>query len=70
MLELSLPRESGQKEQELVLIPFVPEIVYHVELKQKRVYIDPPAGLLDLTFVKEEKVRIKGFLPPGKVNNS
>lgn len=65
MLELSLPKRENQKQQELVLIPFVPEIVYLVQLSEKRIYVDPPNGLLDLTYIKEEKVRIKGLLPPG-----
>lgn len=69
MLELILPRGEGADgmasfRDELVLIPFVPEIVPIVDVKGSAIYIDPPAGLLDLTYVREEKVRIKGFLPP------
>lgn len=66
MLEIALPKVRGQKMQEFVLIPFVPDIVHRVELSIGRVHIDPPCGLLDLTYVKEEKVRIKGFLPASK----
>lgn len=52
--------------KDLVLIPMVPEIVPKVDLEARRVWIDPPAGLLDLTYIREEKVRIKGLLPPAK----
>ena len=69
MLELSLPKFEHQRQQELVLVPFVPEIVYLIKLSEKRIYIDPPDGLLDLTYVKEEKVRLKGLLPPGPIDN-
>jgi 16S rRNA processing protein RimM len=65
-LELVLPRGTGGTasfRDELVLVPMVPQIVPTVDLKGGAVYIDPPAGLLDLTYVREEKTRIKGFLP-------
>lgn len=52
--------------KDLVLIPMVPEICKKVDLKEQRVWIDPPAGLLDLTYIREEKVRIKGLLAPAK----
>ena len=48
----------------LVLIPMVPEIVSKVDLEEQKVLIDPPPGLLDLTYVREEKVQIKGLLAP------
>ena len=51
---------------ELVLIPMVPEIVPKVDLKARRIWIDPPAGLLDLTYIRESTTRIKGLLPPAK----
>lgn len=66
MLEVILPRGRGgttSLRDELVLIPFVPEIVPRVAISEQSVFISPPAGLLDLTYVREEKVRIKGFLP-------
>lgn len=66
MLELSLPRGVGgtvSLRDELVLIPFVPQIVPRVLISEGSVFISPPDGLLDLTYVREEKVRIKGFLP-------
>ena len=67
LLEVNLPRGKGSTmslRDELVLIPFVPEIVPRVALSDRSVYVSPPEGLLDLTYVREEKVRIKGFLPP------
>jgi 16S rRNA processing protein RimM len=65
-LEISLLR-AKEEEQQLVMIPFVPQIVPHVDISEKQcIYINPPKGLLDLTFVRREKVIIKGFLPPGK----
>lgn len=69
MLEIVLPRGRGGTpswRDELVLIPFVPQIVPTVDLESGAIYISPPPGLLDLTYIKEEKVRIKGFLPPAK----
>ena len=48
----------------LVLIPMVPEIITKVDLEEQSVFIDPPAGLLDLTYEREEKVKIKGLLAP------
>ena len=65
-LEVTLPRGTHGTpsfKDELVLIPMVPAIVSTVDLELGRVYIDPPRGLLDLTYIKEETVRIKGFLP-------
>ncbi|KAL3914850.1 MAG: hypothetical protein SGILL_005921 [Bacillariaceae sp.] len=51
---------------ELVLIPLVPEIVPKIDLENEMIVVDPPEGLLDLTYVREEKVRIKGLLAPSK----
>jgi 16S rRNA processing protein RimM len=69
-LEISLLSSSSEEEQQLVMIPFVPQIVPHVDIKENRcIYINPPKGLLDLTFVRREKVIIKGFLPPAKDAN-
>jgi ribosomal 30S subunit maturation factor RimM len=65
-LEVVLPRGAGgtvSLRDELVLIPFVPQIVPRVDLQNRSCWIDPPTGLLDLTYVREEKTRIKGFLP-------
>mmetsp|Transcript_31199 Transcript_31199/g.47784 ORF Transcript_31199/g.47784 Transcript_31199/m.47784 type:complete len:363 (+) Transcript_31199:105-1193(+) len=69
MLEIVLPRGLGGTaswKDEMVLIPLVPQIVPRIDLKEKKIFITPPSGLLDLTYVHEEKVRIKGFLPPAK----
>lgn len=66
LLEISLPRGkngSPSWRDEYVLIPMVPQLVPTVDIERKIIYIDPPGGLLDLTYVQEEKVRIKGFLP-------
>ena len=69
LLEITLPRGPGatpSADDELVLVPFVPQIVTGVDMEDGAVYIDPPIGLLDLTYVREEKLRIRGFLPPGR----
>lgn len=69
MLEVILPRGPGRIaswRDELVLIPLVPQIVPRIDLNDRAIHIAPPNGLLDLTYVREEKVRIKGFLPPGR----
>jgi len=66
LLEVTLPRgRSGTPswKDEMVLIPLVPSIVPTIDVERGVIYIDPPGGLLDLTYVKEENVRIKGFLP-------
>lgn len=65
-LEVCLPRGVGGTvsfKDELVLVPLVPQIVPRIELeKEPGVFIDPPDGLLNLTYVRHEKTRIKGFL--------
>lgn len=69
LLELSLPRGRGGTVSlfdELVLIPLVPQLVPVIDLKEGAIYLDPPTGLLDLTYVRGEKVRIKAFLPTPK----
>jgi 16S rRNA processing protein RimM len=69
MLEIVIPRGIGgtlSLRDELVLIPMVPQIVPRVDIQGRAIYVDPPTGLLDLTYVREDKVRIKGFLPMGK----
>lgn len=49
---------------ELCLIPLVKEIVLSVDVASGRVVLDPPSGLLSITYAsKEKKVMIKGFLP-------
>lgn len=66
LLEIVLPRGkngSPSWRDEYVLVPMVPNIVPTVDIERKLLYIDPPIGLLDLTYVQEDNVRIKGFLP-------
>ena len=65
-LELLLPRGVGGTaswKDELVLVPLVPQNVPHVDITNGEIYLDPPVGLLDLTYIRQEKTRIKGFLP-------
>eukprot|EP00592_Proboscia_alata_P000865 CAMPEP_0194372934 /NCGR_PEP_ID=MMETSP0174-20130528/21353_1 /TAXON_ID=216777 /ORGANISM="Proboscia alata, Strain PI-D3" /LENGTH=421 /DNA_ID=CAMNT_0039151723 /DNA_START=22 /DNA_END=1283 /DNA_ORIENTATION=- len=60
---LTLALKSNQqmrKSPDLVLIPFVPQIVPIVDVERNRVYIDPPEGLLDLTYRNEPKTVIRG----------
>ena len=52
--------------QDLLLVPLVPEIVTKIDLENQMILVDPPAGLLDLTYVREEKVKLKGLLAPAK----
>jgi len=64
---LTLALKSNQqmrKSPDLVLIPFVPQIVPIVDVERNRVYIDPPDGLLDLTYRNEPKTVIRGLLKP------
>jgi 16S rRNA processing protein RimM len=68
-LEIVIPRGIGgtlSYRDEMVLIPMVPEIVPEVDIVNRRIMIEPPAGLLDLTYIRDEKTRIKGFLPPAR----
>ena len=68
-LELVLPRGIGGTtswKDELVLVPLVPQIVPRVDIPNGEIYLNPPLGLLDLTYVREEKTRIRGFLPSSK----
>lgn len=69
MMEVVMPRGHGGTpsfRDELVLIPMVPEIVLDIDLENRAVYIDPPHGLLDLTYVREERTRTKAFLAPAR----
>lgn len=47
----------------LCLVPFVPAIVLDVNFELNRIVIDPPKGLLDLTYSEAKKIVIRGFLP-------
>ena len=65
LLEVTLQKgPMASWRDELVLIPFVPQIVPQIDMEQGQIWIDPPSGLLDLTYFREERVRLKGFLPP------
>jgi len=66
LLEVVLPSVHGGQGEDLVLVPFVPEIVSDVNLEGRMVSIVPPNGLLDLSYRREEKVRIKGLLPAAR----
>eukprot|EP00578_Thalassiosira_sp_NH16_P003194 CAMPEP_0181133152 /NCGR_PEP_ID=MMETSP1071-20121207/31378_1 /TAXON_ID=35127 /ORGANISM="Thalassiosira sp., Strain NH16" /LENGTH=377 /DNA_ID=CAMNT_0023219537 /DNA_START=158 /DNA_END=1291 /DNA_ORIENTATION=- len=70
LLEVALPKKrsdgGGGEGGDLVLVPFVPEIVSRVDLNGRMISIIPPKGLLDLSYRREEKVRIKGLLPPAR----
>ena len=72
-IEIGVTRKSSDGEavragapQDLLLVPLVPEIVTKIDLENQMILVDPPKGLLDLTYVREEKVRIKGLLAPAK----
>lgn len=54
-------RKLGTKQ--LCLIPFVPSIVTFVDVERQIATINPPEGLLDLTYENVEKVLIRGYLP-------
>lgn len=49
--------------EELCLIPLVPDIVTSIDLENKRIFLSPPKGLLDITYVEQKKVIIRGYLP-------
>lgn len=67
-LEVVLPRGGAfgipSYRDELVLVPLVPQIVTQVDLGEGLVTINPPDGLLDLTYVRHHRTRVRGFLPP------
>jgi 16S rRNA processing protein RimM len=69
MLEIILPRGRGGMpsfRDEMVLVPMVSQIVTRIDLASASIYVDPPSGLLDLTYVREEKARTKAYLPPAR----
>ena len=49
--------------EELCLIPLVPSIVRHVDIVNRILVIDPPEGLLDLTYCENRKYVLRGYLP-------
>jgi|AntAceMinimDraft_5_1070358.scaffolds.fasta_scaffold541940_1 hypothetical protein len=59
MLEIKLSGTGA-----LCLIPLVPQIVKSVNLAERRVLLEPPPGLLDLSYEeKQKRVIIRGYLP-------
>jgi 16S rRNA processing protein RimM len=59
MLEVKL-QPSGA----LCLIPLVPAIVLEVDLERGQLLVDPPTGLLELTYAPSEVNKaLRGFLP-------
>ena len=46
----------------LCLVPLVPEIVLDIDIDLQIVVLDPPEGLLDLTYQENKKYVIKGYL--------
>lgn len=50
--------------KELCLVPLVPQIVPVINLEEDYIEINPPPGLLDLSYEeKKKRVTIRGFLP-------
>lgn len=59
MLEIRLMGSSR-----LCLVPLVPDIVPSVDLENRIIRLNPPSGLLDLSYEERQKIKvIKGFLP-------
>ncbi len=58
MLEIQKPLTKNY-----ILIPYVSDIINEVDLVLRRIFIDPPEGLLDLIYQHNHKVIIKGNLP-------
>eukprot|EP01041_Mallomonas_annulata_P001589 gene1589-3070_t len=69
MLELQLIRSTSSPTSfsdtpDLCLVPLVPEIVLEVDLVLRRIILDPPGGLLELTYKEPPpKIALRGFLP-------
>lgn len=53
---------DGDKEMEKFLMPFVRDLVVEVDLKERKIVICPPEGLMEITRVRKQKQR---FLPRG-----
>ena len=66
MLELRLPLENPGDVPKECYIPFVPALVPVVRIGAGNctILMDLPEGLLDLAVEVEEKVVVRGFLPP------
>lgn len=63
----SLLEIQKRDSKQLVLVPFVPHIVVHVDISNGVVLIDPPDGLLDLTYEEFKRVVIRGLLPENAI---
>lgn len=50
-------------QKKLTLVPFVPAVVTKVDTVAGAIVMDPPQGLLDLTYEETKRVVIRGFLP-------
>lgn len=66
MLELRLPLENPTDVPKECYVPFVPALVPVVRIDEGNctILMDLPEGLLDLAVEVEEKVVVRGFLPP------
>jgi hypothetical protein len=74
-LELELFVQSNHQQQQqhatnnesnklLCMVPFVPSIVPVVDVANQCLFIDPPLGLLEMTYNdKPKRVVIRGYLP-------
>lgn len=49
--------------EELCLVPLVPAIVRHVDIANRVLVMDPPDGLLELTYSEVKKYVLRGYLP-------
>lgn len=59
-----LQPQAAHKSMRCCLLPLVPSIVPVVDLVRRVVFLDPPPGLLDLTYeVREKEKPLRGFLP-------
>lgn len=64
MLEIRKIGDSASTDNDdFCLVPLVKEIVININLKSKRIYLDPPEGLLELGYKEVKKYTLRGFLP-------
>lgn len=56
--------DSTSKGDELCLVPLVPSIVPIIDVVNRRIFLSPPSGLLDVTYKDQPKrIIIRGYLP-------
>ncbi len=67
LLTLELPPLRGRTCNRQCYVPLVKEIVPEICVEGGWCQIDPPEGLLDLAMEIEERITIKGLLPPTPV---